>query len=181
MAQTATLYRFHLNLSDIDRGVYEDLDLRLAMHPSEIPHYLVTRVLAYALNFERGLEFSPGGLSDADAPCIRGITDNGTLQTWIEIGNPSAKKLHRGAKAARNVKVYTYKDPKNLLQEMLDGKIHRAAEIPIYSLSTKFLDQLSEWLERDNEWSLVHQDGHLTVSSAKGSLSQSLEATHART
>src|SRR5688572_12171496 len=149
MAQTATLYRFHLNVSDIDRSVYEDLDLRVAMHPSEVAHYLLSRVLAYALNFERGLEFSPGGLSDTDAPCIRGVADNGTLQSWIEIGNPSAKKLHKGAKAARNVKVYTYKDPKNLVQEMIAHQIHRAGEIPIYAFESKFLDELATWLERD--------------------------------
>jgi uncharacterized protein YaeQ len=180
MAQTATLYRFHLNVSDIDRGVYEDLDFRVAMHPSEVPHYLVTRVLAYALNFERGLEFSPGGLSEQDAPCIRGMTDNGTLQTWIEIGNPSTRKLHKGAKAAKNVKVYTYKDPKLLLQEMIANKVHRATEIPVYAFDSKFLDEVASWCERDNEWNLIHQDGQLTVSSDKGSLTQNLEALFAQ-
>ncbi len=180
MAQTATLYRFHLNVSDIDRGFYDDLDFRVAMHPSEIPQYLVTRVLAYALNFERGIEFSPGGLSDADSPCIRGMTDNGTLQTWIEIGNPSAKKLHKGAKAARIVKVYTYKDPKQLLEDMTTNKVHRAKEIPVYAFSPKFLDEIAGWCERDNEWNLIHQDGQLTVSSDKGSLTQNLEALFAQ-
>lgn len=175
MAQTATLYRFHINVSDIDRGVYEDLDLRVAMHPSEIAHYLLTRVLAYALNVERGLEFSPGGLSDTDAPCIRGLSDNGTLHTWIEIGNPSAKKLHKGAKAAKNVKVYTYKDPKSLIEEIKAQKVHRADEIPIYALSPKFLDQLAEWLERDNEWNVIHQEGELTITSDHGTLSTNLE------
>jgi uncharacterized protein YaeQ len=179
MAQTATLYRFHLNVSDIDRGVYEDLDLRVAMHPSEIMPFLLTRVLAFALNCERGLEFSPGGLSDTDAPSIRGISDNGILQTWIEVGNPSAKKLHKGAKAARKVKVYTYKDPKLLIQEMKDQKVHRANEIPIYAFSSKFLDDLATWCERHNDWTLIHQDGQLTVSSDRGSLTQNLEAIFA--
>ncbi|MEK7355635.1 MAG: YaeQ family protein, partial [Bdellovibrionota bacterium] len=126
MAQTATLYRFCLDVSDIDRDFYESLDLRVAMHPSEIPHYLLTRILAFALNSKRGLEFSPGGLSDTDAPCIRCLSDNGTLDGWIEVGNPSARKLHKAAKAARDVKVYTYKDPKSLLEEIAAEKVHRA-------------------------------------------------------
>ena len=58
MAQPSTLYRFRIDLTDIDRGVYETLDLRLAMHPSESETYLVTRVLAYALNYASDLEFS---------------------------------------------------------------------------------------------------------------------------
>lgn len=49
MALTATIFRFELNLSDIDREVYETLELRVAQHPSETDTYLVTQVLARAL------------------------------------------------------------------------------------------------------------------------------------
>jgi uncharacterized protein YaeQ len=35
MALTSTIYRVDLALSDVDRGVYETLELRLALHPSE--------------------------------------------------------------------------------------------------------------------------------------------------
>src|ERR1700722_14698215 len=51
MANLATLYRFKLSVSDVDRGVYEDLDFRVPMHPSENAAYLLSRVLAYALNY----------------------------------------------------------------------------------------------------------------------------------
>jgi uncharacterized protein YaeQ len=174
MAQTATLYRFHIDLSDIDRGHYDQLDLRVAMHPSEIPAFLVSRVIAFALNAERGLEFSPGGLSDTDAPCIRGMTDNGTLQTWIEIGNPSARKLNKAAKAARVVKVYTYKDAGALIAEMKSEKIHRVQEIPVYSLSQKFLDQIAATLDRKNDWSVLYHDENLTVTTSGGSFETTL-------
>lgn len=174
MAQTATLYRFKLSVSDVDRNHYDELDLRVAMHPSEISHYLITRIIAFALNSQRGLEFSPGGLSDTDAPCIRGLSDDGTLMTWIEIGNPSARKLHKGSKAAREVKVYTYKDPAALRTEMQNEKVHKAESIPIYALEPKFLDSLAEWLERQNDWTILHHEGVLTVSSPKGSLEGTL-------
>ena len=45
MALTSTIYTFDLTLSDVDRGCYETLALRVAMHPSESPEYFVTRVL----------------------------------------------------------------------------------------------------------------------------------------
>jgi len=35
MAQTATIYNLSIDLADIDRGVYETLDLRVARQPSE--------------------------------------------------------------------------------------------------------------------------------------------------
>jgi len=49
VALQATIYRLQIELSDVDRGVYESLDLRLARHPSESMPYLLTRALAYAL------------------------------------------------------------------------------------------------------------------------------------
>src|SRR5215472_10630289 len=61
MALTATMYRFRVTLSDVDRAVYENLDFRVARHPSESGRYLVTRTLAYCLSFEEGIAFSKGG------------------------------------------------------------------------------------------------------------------------
>ena len=111
MSAATTLFRFRIELSDVERNVYTTLDFRVAMHPSETPLYLMTRVLAYALNSgEEGLqrlEFSPGGLSNPDAPSIQVLSPTGTSLLWIEIGNPSARKLHRAAKASRRVRVYT--------------------------------------------------------------------------
>ena len=49
MALTATIYTFYIDLADLDRHVYESLALRVARHLSESEEYLLTRVLAYAL------------------------------------------------------------------------------------------------------------------------------------
>lgn len=163
MAHPSTLYRFRIDLSDVDRGVYEPLDFRVAMHPSETTLFLLTRVLAFALNAGPGLEFSPGGLSDPDAPGIQRPSPQGGLATWIEIGNPSARKLHKAAKGAREVKVYTYKDPQLLLREARAAHVHRAEDIEIYAFAPEFLEHLSERLERDNKWSVIHTEGSLIV------------------
>ena len=44
----------------LDRGVYATLDLRLARHPSETAEFLVTRLLAYCLEYEEGISFGDG-------------------------------------------------------------------------------------------------------------------------
>jgi uncharacterized protein YaeQ len=164
MALPSTLYRFRIDLSDVDRNHYKEIDLRTAMHPSEAAPYLLTRVLAYALNEDEGLEFTPGGLSDPDAPCMSQSGPHGSIKLWIEIGNPSARKLHRAAKAAETVKVYTYKDPDALLKEIRTNKVHNVDEIGIFSLDPQFLDRLARSLGRDNKWTLVRSDGTITVT-----------------
>lgn len=155
-----TLYRFRIELSDLDRNLYDTLDFRLAMHPSETTDYLLTRVLAYALN--EGVAFSGEGLSDPDQPALRRDGPHGAIDLWIEIGNPASRKLHRASKAAATVRVYTYKDPRPLIAEC--SEIPRASSIEVFALSPKFLESLSARVERDSRWSLLVQDGLLTLS-----------------
>lgn len=163
MANPSTLYRFKISLSDVDRSVYEDLNLRVAMHSSESVDFLLTRVIAYALNYQDGIEFSPG-LSTPDEPAIR-VQDGGHAPSlWVDIGNPSARRLNKASKSAKCVRVYTYKDPENLKREAQDERIFGADEIEIYALSGHFLTPLGKTLERDNTWTLVHNDGELVVS-----------------
>jgi uncharacterized protein YaeQ len=165
-----TLYRFRIELSDLDRGVYDTLDFRIAMHPSETTDFLLTRVLAYALNSD--VEFAAEGLSDPDQPALRRAGAHGAIDLWIEIGNPSARKLHRASKAASAVRVYTYKDPRPLVAEA--GEIPRAAEIEVFALGSSFLGELASHLERDSRWSLLVQDGLLTLSGEGFSLNGEL-------
>ena len=109
MALSATIHTFDIDLSDVDRGVYQSLNLRVAQHPSESADYLVARVLAYCLEFAEGIEFSKG-LSDPDEPAILVRDLTGQLQAWIEIGLPAAERLHRASKTAPRVVVYAHKD-----------------------------------------------------------------------
>ena len=157
------LFRFHLELSDIDRGVYETLDFRVAQHPSETLAYLLSRVFAYALSYKEGLEFSPVGLGDPDAPALKSAGVHGTIDLWIEIGNPSSRKLHKASKTAKTVIVYTYKSVDVLLQQMKTDEIHRVQDIEIYALSQKFLTTIEEKLEKNNNWSILVQQGRLDV------------------
>lgn len=164
MPPPVTLYRFQIELADVDRSVYESLDFRAAQHPSESAIYLVTRVLALALSLEEGLAFTPDGLSNPDEPALRAPDENGGTRMWIEIGNPSARRLHKAAKASRHVKIYTYKDPKILLEELASEHVHRREEIEIYSFAPAFLNRLVDGLQRHNVWKIIHNDGSLMVN-----------------
>jgi uncharacterized protein YaeQ len=173
---TTTLYRFQIELSDVPRAVYETLDFRLAQHPSEALPYLLTRVLAYCLSFEDGLNFSSEGLADPDAPALSQPDPYGGTRLWIEIGNPSARKLHKASKASKDVRVYTYKNPELLIKEAQTEGVHRAAQIQLFSFSSDFLSSLAGMLERDNRWSLLHDDGVVTIHSGTRSAQGEIRA-----
>lgn len=161
---STTLYRFRIDLSDIDRGVYQQLDFRVAKHPSESDLYLLTRVLAYLLQYEPGIEFSKAGLGDPDGPAMLRTDERGGIDLWIEIGNPSAKKMHRASKASARVKVYTYKDPQMIVREALTSKIYQVEQIEVFPIDSDFLERLAKDLPRDVRWQVLRHDGLLSVS-----------------
>ena len=157
------LYRFQIELSDIDRGVYETLDLRLAQHPSETGIYLITRLLAYCLSYEKGLEFSPTGLSDPDEPAIRKLGQHQSTELWIEVGNPSFRKLHKACKHSNRVIIFTYKNPEVLLFEMRQNEIHNKDKILIYSFDSNSLSDIFDSIEKTNKCSILYQQGQLSL------------------
>jgi uncharacterized protein YaeQ len=174
------LYHFEIALSDVDRGIYQTLDFRLNQHPSETGLYLLTRALAYALSYEEGLEFSPTGLADPDIPALLAKSPMGGLSLWIEIGNPSAKRLHKASKAARRVLVYTYKNPDLIVKEVANENVHRAEDVLICAFAPKFLEDLEKDLKKKNTWSLLHQEDHLDLDTGVQTLSMDLRKVKAR-
>ena len=58
MALTSTIYNATVEISDVDRGVYETVAVRLAVHPSETTEYMATRLLAYCLEYTEGIEMT---------------------------------------------------------------------------------------------------------------------------
>ncbi len=164
MALTSTVYNLDVSLSDVDRGVYEDFALRVALHPSETLEFMLTRVLAYCLQYEEGITFSRGGISDPDEPPIRIVDPTGRIVAWIEIGAPDAERLNKASKAADRVAVYTHKNPDMLLRQLAGRRIHRAAEIPIYAFDRALIEEASQVLDRRTAVDLSVTGGELYLS-----------------
>lgn len=163
MALTATIYNFDIELADADRSVYESLALRVARHPSESEEFLLTRVLAYTLEFTEGITFSPG-LSEPDEPAISVRDLTGRVRSWIDIGTPDAARLHKASKASPRVVVYTHKDPAQLVSRLAGGRIHRAEAIELYAIDRALIGALASRLERRMAFSLSIADRELYVS-----------------
>ncbi|MHC2998550.1 YaeQ family protein [Microbacterium sp. HJ5] len=153
MALGATIHTFDVSLADVDRGVYDDLTLRVARHPSETDAYMMTRLLAYCLEFEEGIVFSEGiSATDEPAVLVRDLT--GRVTAWIEVGAPDADRLHYGSKLAGRAVVYTHRDPAKVMAPWAGKRIHRAEDLVLYSFDPGFIDQTVAGLERRNTMTL---------------------------
>ena len=175
MALSSTVYNLEIDLADSDRGVYETLALRVARHPSESDEFLVTRVLAYCLEYEEGIEFSRGGLSDPDDPplAIRDLT--GALRAWIDIGTPAADRLHRASKGAPRVVVYIHKESAQWLAGLRAAKIHKADDLQLYAVERSLVASLAAKLDRRMSFALAVSDGEVFISLADVTLNGRIE------
>src|SRR5688500_6202121 len=108
MAPNATIYSFDITLTDMDRDVHAEFNLRAAQHPSETHAYFLTRIVAYCLEYAPGITFTKG-IADGDAPAIWVHDATGRLIAWIEVGLPDAQRLHTARKRVERVAVYTQK------------------------------------------------------------------------
>jgi uncharacterized protein YaeQ len=173
LALASTVHQFTIQLSHVDRCVYEPVDLRVARHPSESEPFLCARVLAFCLEWRPGLAFSKG-LSDPDRPALEVRDLTGTVLDWIEIGSPDAARLHRASKATPRVAVYTHHDTGRYWGSLAGGRIHRAESIEFFGLDRALVGALAERLDRRMAFELSVNDGVIYVTLGEESFSGAL-------
>lgn len=163
MALSATLYNLTIDLSDVDRNVYETLDLRVARQPSETAEFMTVRVLAYCLEYTEGISLTQG-VAAGDEPAVWVHDLTGQVQAWIEVGVPDAERIHRGSRTAERVAIYTHRDVEQFLNQLAGKKIHRAEEIPIFTFRRGFVEEVAARMERRANLSITVTGGQLYVT-----------------
>ena len=157
------MYIVAVDVADMDRGVYEALELRVARHPSETAAFMLVRILAYCLEYCDGIEMT-AGVSSGDEPAIVVRDLTGRVTAWIEVGLPDAERLHRGSKLAGRVAVYTHRDVRQLLAQLAGAKIHHADTIPIRAFDRTAIEQIAERLDRRSSFALTVSGGDVHLS-----------------
>ena len=175
MALGSTVYNFDIDLADSDRGVYETLAVRMARHPSESEEFLVARLLAYCLEYEEGIEFSRGGLSDPDDPPIAVKDLTGIVKAWIDIGTPAADRLHRAAKSTPRVAVYSHKESGQWLAGLKAARIHKAEDLELYAIERSLVGALAAKLDRRMSFALAVSDREVFLSLADATLTGKID------
>lgn len=178
MAIGATIHTFEVQLSDVDRGVYEQLSLKVAQHPSETVPFMATRVLALCLEHEEGIAFG-SGLSDGDEPAVVVRDLTGALVAWIEVGAPDAERVHRGSMAADRTAVYTHRDPERVAARWAGKRIHRAEDVRLVWFDPGFVDAVADAIARRTSMSVSVTEGVLYLEVNGTTLSSAIHERRA--
>lgn len=168
MALKSTIYKATLQLSDMDRHVYGEHALTLALHPSETEERLMVRVLAFALNLPADdlngtLQFARG-LSDTDEPDLWQKDLSDQLIQWIEVGQPDERRLAKACGRADRVAIYAYASSTPIWFNGIANKITRLGNLKVWQIPAEQSQTLAALASRAMRLTVTVQDGHVYVS-----------------
>lgn len=154
MALPSTVYKATIQLSDVDRGIYETLTATVAQHPSETAERLVARLLALAIFFVPELAFTKG-LCATDEPdlWVKGPDDRVTL--WVEVGLPDSDRVIKASRHAGRVALLACgRSLPNWCQQHLP-RLEKIPNLTVVTVDPSFIATLAAGLERAIAWSIT--------------------------
>lgn len=146
MALPTTLHDFQIALSQVDRGVDQQLSFKVARHPSETMERVWLRVLAYCWLWEERLAFGPG-LGDPDAPDLELRDYTGVVTRWVRVGKADTAKVQRAVDQNGQAQVSVlFESPARLqafLAEAATQKLPRLARAQLAAVDPELLAELA--------------------------------------
>jgi uncharacterized protein YaeQ len=167
MALKSTIYKAQLQIADMDRGLYADHALTLALHPSETEERLMVRLLAFALHVPAddhdGALLFGRGLSDTDDPDLWRHSLDGTLRDWIDVGQPDDRRLVRACGRADRVVLFAYAASVPVWWQGIAAKLARLRNLEVWQLPAAQSQALAALAQRAMQLQISVQDGAVYV------------------
>ena len=164
MALRSTIFKFALDVADIDRGYYATHALTVARHPSETDERMMIRVLAFALHASETLEFGKG-LSSDEEPALWDRDLTGRITHWIEVGLPDERVLRRACGRADRVTLYAYGNERavGLWWEPFEALLKKQTKLEVFSVAPASAGALAKMADRSASLQVVIQDGDVWI------------------
>lgn len=180
MALKSTIYKAALQIADMDRSLYADHTLTIALHPSETEERMMVRLLAFALQLEPDdhggqLQFARG-LSDTDEPDLWQHDLTGQLLHWVDVGQVDDRRLVKACGRAGRVTLYAYASSVPVWWAGIANKLTRLRNLTVWQLPAAQSQALAGLAQRSMQLQVTVQDGHVWV----GNGSDSVEITPQR-
>lgn len=178
MALSATIYKFDIDLSDLDKNHYASYSQHVALHPSETVERMVMRILAYCLNANEHLAFTKGLSTDAE-PDLWQKNYSDEIELWIELGLPDEKRIKKACNQSRQVKLYAYGGKGvDTWWNNLSGHAYKFSGLSVYRFDLEAVETFAQALDRTMALSCMIQDGEITLSWDGGMQEFSVETLH---
>lgn len=174
MALPSTVYKACIELSDIDRGVYETLQATVARHPSETGERLVARLLAYAILHEPELTCTKG-ICATDEPDLWVKGADGRVRFWVEVGLPEPDRLIKASRHAERVALLACGRALAGWDQQHLARLEKVPNLTVISIDQSLIARLASQLERTINWSITITEGTLYLTIAEAALEAAIQ------
>ena len=169
MALKSTIFKADLQIADMDRGYYRDHSLTIARHPSEHDARMMVRVLAFALHAHDALSFADG-LAAIDQPDLWQRDLTGSVQLWIDVGQPDEKLLRKACSRAEQVVVYAFGRAVDAWWDRSRPALARLTNLSVRVVPQPATDALAALVQRTMRLQCTVQDGQVWLGSQAASV-----------
>lgn len=182
MALKSTVYKAALQIADMDRALYADHAITIALHPSETEERMMVRLLAFALQVpaddERGMLQFARGLSDTDEPDLWQHDLTGQLMHWIDVGQVDERRLAKACGRAGRVTLYAYSSAVPVWWAAIAGKLARLRNLQVWQLPAAQSQELATLAQRSMQLQVTVQDGEVWIGNGALSVEVSPQLLH---
>jgi uncharacterized protein YaeQ len=154
MARGASIHRAQIELSHVDRGVYETLQLTVARHPSETLDRMVMRILAFGLRYAEDLAFGRG-VSATDEPDLWRREGDGRVIEWIDVGRPDAKRLIQASRKSTRCQLFVFGDRGRRWRKAQLETMKAPANLGVAYIDDGFVASLAATADRQIAWAMT--------------------------
>jgi len=164
MATKATIFKADLQIVDMDRNYYQDHALTLARHPSETDERMMLRLLAFARHASDTLMFTRG-LSSSDEPDLWQKDLTGTIELWIELGQPDEKRIRKACGRSQQVVIYCYSgNSASIWWEQNSAALAKIKNLSVLNIATDNSKALAQLAQRNMQLQATIQDGAIWMA-----------------
>lgn len=175
MALKSTIFKATLAMADLNRHHYQTYPLTLARHPSETDERMMMRLLAFALNADASLSFCKG-LSAEEEPDLWQKHLHGGIDLWIDVGQPTDKRLRQASGKSDRVRVYCYGGRSgDIWWQQIRSAAARLDNLEVFMLPAEQAAALAAMAQRTMDLQVTLEDEQIMVSDGNTSIDLQLQ------
>lgn len=174
MALKPTIFKMNINLSDLNRDIYETLNLTVAQHPSETTERMMARVMAFCFNAQEFLSFTKG-LSVADDPDIWAKSLDDQFLLWVDVGEPAFERIKKASHQAKQVKIYSFNTKSDVWWKQSQSDFANL-KVEVNQFHFSQIQQLAKLVKRTMDFSVTITGNSAYVAAELGECEISCES-----
>lgn len=164
MALSSTIFKAHLQVSDMDRHYYEDHTLTLARHPSETDERMMVRLLAFALHADERMTFTKGLCADEE-PALWQKSLSDEIELWIDVGLPDERRVRKACSRSHQVCLYLYGGRNaDLWWQRNEAGLRRFDNLAVFEIPEIASTELASIAQRSMQLQCTIQDGEVWLN-----------------